>query len=462
LHLTFDDRTFGGQLKSTPHVTSDDVPVLSRPGGGNGQVPLPGPQSVVTDEDGFFRAAEGVPTPSPAFADPRVQAFANLDLPEIADRAGLSRIDVVAWRDFDDPEAGGSELHAHRVVSAWAAAGLDITMVTSSVPDARRIIRRNGYRVVRRSGRYSVFPRTMLSGLAGTIGGGDGLVEIWNGMPFLSPVWARSPRVVFLHHVHAEMWKMALPNGLAQLGHAIEHRMAPPIYRRSQIVTLSTSSKNEIVERLHIPAEQVTVSPPGVEPAFSPGGERSEVPLVVAVGRLVPVKRFELLIEALVRLKPRHPELRAVIVGEGYERARLEALVTRHGAGDWISLPGYVSDEALIALYRRAWVVASTSLREGWGMTVTEAGACGTPSVVSRISGHEDAVVHGRSGLLVDDQDEMVGALDATLADEVARKRLGIGAQEHAEQFTWDATARVTLAVLAAEALARRKPPGRG
>jgi len=457
LHLTFDDRTFGGQLKSTPQLTSEDVPVLSRPDAGNGGVPLPGPHSAPTDEDGFLEAGEGVATPSPAFADPRVQALADLELPEIAERAGLSRIDVVAWRDFDDPEAGGSELHAHRVVSAWAAAGLDITMVTSSVPDARRVIRRDGYRVVRRAGRYSVFPRTMLSGLAGTIGGGDGLVEIWNGMPFLSPVWARSPRVIFLHHVHAEMWKMVLPNGLAQLGHAIEHRMAPPIYRRSQIVTLSTSSKNEIVERLHIPAEQVTVSPPGVEPAFSPGGERSEVPLVVAVGRLVPVKRFELLIEALVRLKARHPELRAVIVGEGYERARLEALVAGHGAGDWISLPGYVSNEALIALYRQAWVVASTSLREGWGMTVTEAGACGTPSVVTRISGHQDAVVHGRSGLLVDDQDEMVAALDATLADEIARKRLGIGAQEHAEQFTWNATARATLAVLAAEALSRRR-----
>ena len=411
---------------------------------------------VLTDENGVFGEVPEVVAPSLVSADPRVQALAGLSLPEIAERAGLSRIDVIAWRDFDDPEAGGSELHAHRVVSAWAAAGLDITMVTSSVPDARRVIRRDGYRVVRRSGRYSVFPRTMLSGLSGSIGGGDGLVEIWNGMPFLSPMWARSPRVVFLHHVHAEMWKMVLPNGLAQLGHAIEHRMAPPIYRRSQIVTLSSSSKNEIVERLRIPAERVTVSPPGVEPAFSPGGERSEAPLVVAVGRLVPVKRFELLIDGLVRLKARHPDLRAVIVGEGYERARLEALIAGHGAGGWISLPGYVPDDELISLYRQAWVVASTSLREGWGMTVTEAGACGTPSVVTRISGHEDAVVHGRSGFLVDDQDGLVAALDATLADEVARKRLGIGAQEHAEQFTWDATARATLAVLAAESLGRR------
>ena len=430
--------------------------MISRPDAGIGDVAMSGAQLVLTDENGVFGEVPEVVAPSLVSADPRVQSLAGLSLPEIAERAGLSRIDVIAWRDFDDPEAGGSELHAHRVVSAWAAAGLDITMVTSSVPDARRVIRRDGYRVVRRSGRYSVFPRTMLSGLSGSIGGGDGLVEIWNGMPFLSPMWARSPRVVFLHHVHAEMWKMVLPNGLAQLGHAIEHRMAPPIYRRSQIVTLSSSSKNEIVERLRIPAERVTVSPPGVEPAFSPGGERSEAPLVVAVGRLVPVKRFELLIDGLVRLKARHPDLRAVIVGEGYERARLEALIAGHGAGGWISLPGYVPDDELISLYRQAWVVASTSLREGWGMTVTEAGACGTPSVVTRISGHEDAVVHGRSGFLVDDQDGLVAALDATLADEVARKRLGIGAQEHAEQFTWDATARATLAVLAAESLGRR------
>ncbi|HEY6624417.1 MAG TPA: glycosyltransferase family 4 protein [Acidimicrobiales bacterium] len=399
--------------------------------------------------------------PSRLFVDPCLRPFQDLTLPEIADRAGLRRIDVVAWRDFDDPEAGGSELHAHRVVSAWADAGLDVTLVTSSVPDARRVIRRDGYRVVRRSGRYSVFPRTMLSGLVGTIGGGDGLVEIWNGMPFLSPLWARSPRVVFLHHVHAEMWKMVLPSGLAQLGHAIEHQLAPPIYRRSRIVTLSSSSKDEIVSRLRIPADRVMVSPPGVEPAFSPGGQRSEVPLVVAVGRLVPVKRFELLIDALARLKGRQPELRAVIVGEGYERARLEALVARHRAADWISLPGHVSEDELITLYRKAWVVASTSLREGWGMTVTEAGACATPSVVTRISGHEDAVVHGWSGLLVDNQEEMVAALESTLTDEVARKRLGMGSQEHAEQFTWDATARTTLAVLAAETLGRRGPRAR-
>jgi len=387
--------------------------------------------------------------------------FDGMSIGEIAERAGLKRIDVVAWRDFDDPEAGGSELHANRVMSAWSRAGLDLSMTTSSVPDGRPVIRRNGYRVVRRAGRYSVFPRTMLSGALGRIGTGDGLVEIWNGMPFFSPLWAHCPTIVFLHHVHAEMWKMVLPTGMAECGYAIEHRAAPPVYRRSRIVTLSASSKQEIVQRLRIPLGQVSVAPPGVEPQFSPAGERSDVPLVVAVGRLVPVKQFHLLIEALVAMKHDHPDLEAVIAGEGYERPALEDLIRRRGAESWISLPGYLPEETLIGLYRRAWVLASTSLREGWGMTVTEAGACGTPSVVSSISGHKDAVLDGVTGILADDTATLIRGLDAVLRDEVLRKRLGIAAEEHAARFTWDATARGTLAALGAEALSREEMSGR-
>jgi glycosyltransferase involved in cell wall biosynthesis len=175
----------------------------------------------------------------------------------------------------------------------------------------------------------------------------------------------------------------------------------------------------------------------------------------VAVGRLVPVKRFPLLIEALVRLKADHPDLRAVIAGEGYERPALEAAVRAAGAEEWLELPGFVDDDALVDLYRSAWVVTSSSLREGWGMTVTEAAACGTPAVVTRIGGHEDAVDDGVSGLLVDSTDGLAGALDAVLRDEVLRRRLAQGALERARRLTWDATARGALAALADEALAR-------
>jgi glycosyltransferase involved in cell wall biosynthesis len=428
--------------------TGDRLTGVAKGGGADG----PGPE---LDQIG---GAAGAPRGDGfgPFADPALPGFSKLSLGEIAERASLKRIDVVAWRDFDDAEAGGSELHAHRILALWAAAGLDISMTTSAVTGAQRTVRRDGYRVVRQSGRLSLFPRTVLSGALGRIGLGDGVVEIWNGMPFFSPLWSRAPRIVFLHHVHAEMWQMVLPPSLARLGFAIEHRLAPPFYRGTRIVTLSDSSKAEIVDRLGLPAERISVSPPGVEAHFSPGGERSHAPLVVAVGRLVPVKRFHLLIDGLVRLRSRHPDLQATIVGEGYERPALEALIARHGASDWISLPGYVTDDDLVDIYRRAWVLASISQREGWGMTVTEAGACGTPAVASRIGGHEDAVDDGISGVLVDDEDGLVDSLDAVLSDEVLRRRLGLGARRRAASLTWEDTARRALMALAAEALARR------
>ena len=427
--------------------------VVGRPTGGS-VTPMHAAREALLE--GAAAAADHPSAQRNAPSDPMqgpVPMFTGMPLGEIAERSGLKRIDVLAWRDFDDPEAGGSELHAHRIIAAWSKAGLDVSMTTSSVPGGRRVVRRDGYRVIRRAGRYSVFPRSILSGAVGRIGRGDGMVEIWNGMPFFSPLWSRSPQITFLHHVHAEMWKLVLPRGLAELGHLIEHRLAPPFYRNSRVVTLSHSSKAEIVERLHLSPERITVTPPGVEPRFTPGGERSAVPLVVAVGRLVPVKRLPLLIEALIRLKSDLPELRAVLAGEGYERPALEALLRAHGAAEWIELPGYVDDDALVDLYRSAWVVASSSLREGWGMTVTEAGACGTPSVATRIGGHEDAVDDGVSGILVDGTEEMVSALGAVLRDELLRRRLGRGALDHAGRLTWDATARGTLAALGSEAL---------
>ena len=401
------------------------------------------------------------PDPELVAATPAEQPVevAPLPLAEVAGAAGLRHIHVLAWRDLDDPEAGGSEVHASNIARVWAAAGIDVTLHSSSAAGYPAATMRDGYRVIRRSGRYMVFPRTALSSLRLRTRRGDGLVEIWNGMPFFSPLWARCPSIVLLHHVHAEMWRMVLkPAALARAGEVIEFGIAPAVYRRSQLLTLSWSSKAEIVDLLGIPAERIAVVPPGVDTRFQPGAGRADHPVVVGVGRLVPVKRFHLLIDALVRLRERHPTLEAVIVGEGSERPKLEAQIQAAGAGGWISLPGRLADDELVALYRRAWVLAGTSLREGWGMTITEAAACGTPAVVTDIAGHHDAVNVGRSGLLVPSScgEPLVDGLDRVLSDRVLRRRLSAGAHDHAGTLRWDVAARRTLDALVAEAGARR------
>jgi glycosyltransferase involved in cell wall biosynthesis len=399
----------------------------------------------VTDLVPAGLAAPGTPAePDEIVADPSLQA--------LVEGSGLTRIHLLAWRDLADPEAGGSEVHADKVAQAWAQAGLDVTMRTAAAPGQRAYGKRNGYSVVRKAGRYTVFPRTALSGAIGRTGPRDGLVEIWNGMPFFSPLWARGPKIVFLHHVHAEMWRMVLPPKLAKLGETIEFKAAPPFYRSTQIVTLSRSSRDEIIELLGMPEQNVTVVPPGIDPVYRPGGTRSPHPLVVAVGRLVPVKRPADLVAALLETKKAVPALEAVLVGEGYEREALETQIRAAGAQDWLRLPGRVSDAELVQLYQRAWVLTSASAREGWGMTLTEAAACGTPAVVTDIAGHRDSAEPGVSGLLVPSPADLAPALTRVLLDPAEREALSRGALGHASRFTWEATARDTFRVLAGEA----------
>jgi glycosyltransferase involved in cell wall biosynthesis len=373
---------------------------------------------------------------------------------DIAAGAGLRRIHVLAWRDLADVEAGGSELHAATVARLWAEAGIDVTMRTSYAQGSTPESVRNGYHVIRRAGRYMVFPRGVLAELAGRHGPRDALVEVWNGVPWFTPLWARGPKVTWLHQYHGDMWRMVLPPNLARMGEVLERRIAPPLYRGERIVTLSESARQELVAQLHLHPDRISVVPPGINPRFSPGSDRSPVPLVVAVGRLMPVKRFDLLITAMAGVRSQVPYTQLVIVGEGAERERLEDLVERLDATEWVRLPGHVSDADLVDLYRQAWLVASASAAEGWGMTITEAAACGTPAVVTDIGGHRDAVAPGVTGVLA--APERLGAeIEVVLQDPSLRQRLGRAAQARAATFTWEATAAGTLAVLAAEARRR-------
>ena len=387
----------------------------------------------------------------PSAADDRAK------LGDLAAAAGIRRVHLLAWRDLADVEAGGSEIHAANIARLWSEAGLDVVMRTSYAQGSPPEAVRDGYRVIRRAGRYAVFPRAALAELRGRHGERDALVEVWNGVPFFTPLWARGPRITFLHHHHEKMWPLVLAPKYAKLGALLEARVAPMLYRRTSIVTLSQSSRAELIAKMGFDPKQVRVVPPGIDERYSPSGPKSDHPLVVAVGRLMPSKGFDRLITAIDEVRHTRPDVELVIVGEGYERDALRQVIGDLHATEWVRLAGRVSDAELVSLYRSAWLVASASVSEGWGMTLTEAAACGTPAVATRIAGHADAVDNGRSGLLVESEHDLAGAITRVLTDDRLRELLGEGALAHARNFTWAATARGAMEALVDDANRRRR-----
>ena len=364
---------------------------------------------------------------------------------------GIRRVHVLAWRDLDDADAGGSEVHADEVMRRWADLGLEVLHRTSYAEGLPTEAERNGYQVVRRGSRYTVFGRTVASELTRRMGPYDALVEIWNGVPWFSPIWCRRPRVTVLHHVHGPMWDQMLPGPLGPAGRFLESRLAPPFYRRGLTVTGAETSRDELLE-LGFRPDRVLAVPYGVDPRFSPGGSKTEQPSVVAVGRLAPVKRFDRVIDAVVAARREVDGLTATIVGRGPLADELQARIDAAGAGGYIRLAGRVDDDELISLYRSAWLVTSGSIAEGWGLSLTEGAGCGTPALATDIRGHRNSVLDGRSGVLVPPE-RLADTMIELLTDRQRLDRLAAGAREWGASLTWERSALGLTAALHAEVL---------
>jgi len=373
--------------------------------------------------------------------------------------AGVRRIHVFTFRDREDPEAGGSEEHAYWMCRHLAAADLEVVLHAAAIPGLPERVTRDGFEVVRRGGRLGVFGTSVVDEVSGRLGRADAVIEIFHGAPFFTPLWSRKPQVAFVHHVHLDTWHLLLPGFLGRVGDALERYGTPLVYRSRAMVAPSESARREILRHYRTRPDRTYVAPNGVADRFEPGGTRAERPLVVAVARFMPQKRLDDLVRVLVEVKRRVADLDAVIVGDGPEHANVQALVRELGADDWLQLPGRLDDVDVVAWYQRAWAVVSASLREGFGLTLTEAGACGTPGVATRIPGHVDAVDDGVSGLLADDFDELADAIVTVLGDPELRDKLAQGALDHAQQFSWEAATAAVLDALCDEVDRARTRP---
>ncbi|MGW0118697.1 glycosyltransferase family 4 protein [Streptomyces sp. NPDC003327] len=355
------------------------------------------------------------------------------------------RITFLARRDVANRAAGGSELLIDRIAGGLTAAGHDVTLVCGGPAAAR------DYRVVSAGGDAGHFLRAR-STFAREVGDCDLLVEVCNGMPYLTPLWHRGPTVCLVNHVHTDLWQMRYPGPAARLGRRLEHWALAGTHRANLMVAVSESTASEL-RAIGVAADRIRIVNNGVEDPGPPLPEAEE-PLFLAVGRLVEYKRIDLLLRLWERVRPVTGG-RLVIVGDGPERSRLEAM-----AGPAVTFAGRVSEAEKHRLMCEAWLLLHPSLVEGWGLVVTEAAARATPAIGFDIPGLCDSVEDGETGVLARGESAFAAAWCALSLSTERRAAMGRAAEERAKRFRWSATVRQFQAV-AAEAAARAAAPGR-
>jgi glycosyltransferase involved in cell wall biosynthesis len=370
--------------------------------------------------------------------------------------AGRADIAICNWRDLRHPEGGGSELYVERVARGLAAAGNRVTLLSAAVPGEPRDEVRDGIRYRRRGGRHSVYLHAAWA-LASRRVRPDVVLDVQNGVPFVSSLVTRRPVVALVHHVHREQWPVLFAPRAARLGWWVESRLGPYLYRKSRYLVVSEATRRDLQRLLSDPG-RITVAHNGTPEPVSTGVPKSATPRVVVLGRLVPHKRADIVFRAAAELSERYPDLVVDVVGRGYAESALRAEVARLGLQDRVVFHGFVDEATKCDLLAAAWVNLVPSLKEGWALSVVEAGLQGTPTLAfAGAGGLDESVVDGVSGVLIEgDEAEYAEALDALLADPQLRLRLGAGAHRHAATYTWDDTVRTVTSVLDASLEAPR------
>ncbi|MCS6770923.1 MAG: glycosyltransferase family 4 protein [Kiritimatiellae bacterium] len=279
-------------------------------------------------------------------------------------------------------------------------------------------------------------------------------IDVFHSTNYMMPLFrlGRFQRVVTIHDLIPLLFPDHAPKSRKTRLFPLYRRLMLEVGRRAEIILApSASTRRDILRELQIPqdrAYRVVVTPEGVTPDFRPGPrptDRKEK-VILYVGRLDPYKNVPRLVEALAGVRANGVPARLRLVGppdprypEARDRARelhVEPFV------DWV---GYVSHDQLIREYQTADVFCLPSRYEGFGLTVLEAMACGTPCVCSNIGSLPE--VAGDAARTVDPAilPQLVSALTEILSDPALWHELSRRGLQRAAQFTWERTARLTL-----------------
>ncbi len=305
------------------------------------------------------------------------------------------RILVLNWRDLSHPAAGGAEVYTEQVLRRWAAAGHEVTLFAAAVAGRPAAELRDGYAVVRAGNRFTVYREARRWFQRHGRGRFDVVVDETNTVPFLAHEWVDdgARTIALVHQTCEEIWHHNAPPLVAHLGRlALEPRWLHRL-SASPVLAVSDSTRDALAR---FGARDVTVVPEGYEPPVAlPVVGKESVPTAVFCGRMVSYKRPHDVMRAHQLARREIPDLRLWMIGGGPLLDKLHA-----GAPPGVEFVGRVSEGVKHDMMARAHVHLATSVREGWGLVVTEAAALGTPTIAYDVPGLRDST-HAAGGVVV-------------------------------------------------------------
>ena len=364
----------------------------------------------------------------------------------------MMRILIFNWRDIKNPEAGGAEIYLHEQAARWVKKGCEVTLFCSAFPGCKKREIIDGINIVRAGNKYSVYFMAFLYYLFKFRNKYDIIIDAENGIPFFTPLYSSKPKVLLIHHVHKDIFFKELPFPLALIGYFLEMKLMPLIYKKVNIITVSKSSKEKILE-YRLTKKPVEIVYNGLGKAWIDKKiKKSRKPLVVYLGRFKKYKSIDILIKAFIKVNHLIPESKLLIIGKGDQEKNLKKLIKKNKMEDKIKICNALnmSEEEKINKVGKGWFAVNPSFIEGWGVTIIECNALGLPVIGSNVSGIRDSIKNGKTGLLFEygNVDELSKKIILLIKNNKKRKELSKNALKWSKKFSWDKSAEKFLEIL--------------
>lgn len=359
---------------------------------------------------------------------------------------------IINWMDITHPEAGG-HFGAHEFAKRLVGMGHEVTILSYRYRGSKKREVIDGIEVLRTGGKFTFNLAVFWVYFTKLRNNYDIIVEDLAKVPFYLPTLGK-PKVAIAHHVFKGVYLKEVPFPLIPIIWLLTQRLMPFFYKKVPIIAHSISTKNDLVS-IGIPEKNIHLVELGLDhEAYKPNSSlKSKEPSIVYLGRVKPYKNVDHAIKALARVKAILPDTTLSIAGQGGTPSlyrKLRRLAHELGVEHTVTFHGEVTTDEKVRLYQSAWVFVHPSSKEGWGNTVIESNACGTPTVAYSVPGLRDSIRNEETGMLVPygDIEGLAQALSRILSDAQLREQLSQNSLKWASNFTWDRAAQVLEGVL--------------
>lgn len=344
------------------------------------------------------------------------------------------------WKDLSHPQAGGAERVNEEIAKRLARDGHEVILLVGGFKGGIHDEQREGYRIIRLGNRYTVYWYAYRHYKKHFKGWADLVIDEMNTVPFFCKFYVQERNILLAYQLCREVWFYQMPFPLSIIGFMLE-----PVYlwllRDRYVITESESAKRDMM-RFGFSAEKISIIPIGI--SAKPLKDLAEVrkfpqPTVLSLGAIRAMKRTLDQIKAFELAKKQIPTLQLKIAGSAdcsYGKKVLHRIAASEYMQD-IEYLGCVDETKKTELMQKSHLNLVTSIKEGWGLIVTEANSQGTPAAVYNVDGLRDSVLNGKTGVLTKENNptSLAKEVVALLQNDVRYTELRSAAWKFSRQF---------------------------